>query len=98
MISQPEWNAILNGSSAILVTIGFLMIRSKRVQAHKACMLAAVGTSTAFLISYINYHLRVGSGRFPGQGSARTGYFTMLGTHTILAAVIVPLVILPLFP
>jgi uncharacterized membrane protein YozB (DUF420 family) len=96
LISQAGWNAILNGSSAILVTIGFLMIRSKRVLAHKSCMLAAVGTSTAFLISYIDYHLRVGSVRFPGQGIARTGYLTMLGTHTILAAAIVPLVIITL--
>ncbi len=96
LISQPAWNAILNGSSAILVVTGYVMIRSKRVQAHKACMLAAVGTSTAFLISYIDYHLRVGSIRFPGQGIARTGYLTMLGTHTILAAAIVPLVIITL--
>jgi len=96
LIAQPAWNAILNGSSAVLVTAGYAMIRTKRVQAHKACMLAAVGTSTAFLISYIDYHLRVGSVRFPGQGIARTGYLTMLGTHTILAAAIVPLVIITL--
>lgn len=96
MISHPAWNAILNGSSAVLITTGYFMIRSKRVQAHKTCMLAAVGTSTAFLISYVAYHLRAGSVRFPGQGFARHAYLTMLGTHTILAAAIVPLVIVTL--
>jgi putative membrane protein len=96
LIPQPAWNAILNGLSAILVIAGYVMIRSKRVQAHKICMLAAVGTSTAFLISYVDYHLKVGSVRFPGQGMARTGYLTMLGTHTTLAAAIVPLVIITL--
>ena len=96
MISHAAWNAILNGSSAVLITTGYVMIRSKRVQAHKACMLAAVGTSTAFLISYVVYHLRVGSVRFPGRGFARHAYLTMLGTHTILAAAIVPLVIVTL--
>lgn len=69
------------------------MIRARRIQAHKACMLAAVGTSTAFLISYVVYHLRVGSVRFRGPALARDAYLTMLGSHTILAVVIVPLVI-----
>jgi uncharacterized membrane protein YozB (DUF420 family) len=96
LISQPAWNAILNGSSAVLVTAGYVMIRTRRIQAHKACMLTAVGTSTAFLISYVDYHLRVGSIRFQGQGIARTAYLTMLGTHTILAAAIVPLIIVTL--
>jgi putative membrane protein len=96
LIAQPAWNAILNGSSAVLVTAGYATIRSNCVQAHKACMLATVGASTAFLISYVDCHLRVGSIRFPGQGIARTGYLTMLGTHTIVPAAIVPLVIITL--
>jgi uncharacterized membrane protein YozB (DUF420 family) len=96
LISQPAWNAILNGSSAVLVAAGYVMIRTRRIQAHKACMLTAVGSSTAFLISYVDYHLRVGSVRFQGQGIARSAYLTMLGTHTILAAAIVPLVIVTL--
>jgi len=96
LISHPAWNAILNGTSAILIGVGYVMIRSKRIQAHKACMLAAVGTSTLFLISYVIYHLRVGSVRFPGKGFARHAYLTMLATHTILAAAIVPLVIITL--
>jgi uncharacterized membrane protein YozB (DUF420 family) len=96
LISHAAFNALLNASSAILVTVGYIMIRQKRVQAHKACMLAAAATSTAFLISYVIYHLRVGSVHFPGTGAARNAYLLMLGTHTVLAAVIVPLVIITL--
>lgn len=101
MISHPALNALLNGVSAILVTAGYVMIRTKRVQAHKACMLAATATSTAFLVSYLIYHYRLYiSGEaplhFPGTGAARSAYLTMLTTHTILAAVIVPLVIISL--
>ena len=101
MISHPALNAVLNGSSAVFVTVGYFMIRSKRVLAHKTCMLAATCTSTAFLISYLIYHYRLyisgtGAVHFPGQGAARYAYLTMLMTHTILAAVIVPLVIISL--
>jgi uncharacterized membrane protein YozB (DUF420 family) len=96
LISHAAWNAVLNGSSAILIGMGYVMIRSKRVQAHKICMLAAIGTSSIFLVSYIVYHLRVGSVHFPGRGFARQAYLTLLTTHTILAAAIVPLVIITL--
>jgi uncharacterized membrane protein YozB (DUF420 family) len=72
------------------------MIRTKRVLAHKACMLAAAATSTAFLISYVVYHSRSGLIRFQGQGFIRPVYFTILGTHTFLAVIIVPLVIVTL--
>lgn len=101
MISHPALNAVLNGASAVLVTAGYFMIRGKRVLAHKICMLAATGTSTAFLVSYLIYHYRLyvsgaGAVHFPGQGNARYAYLTMLTTHTILAIVIVPLVIISL--
>jgi putative membrane protein len=96
LISHPAWNAVLNGTSAVLVTTGYVMIRSKRVQAHKACMLAATATSTVFLISYVIYHLHAGLVRFPGQGVARDAYLTMLTSHTILAIAIVPMVIISL--
>lgn len=95
-MSHAAWNAVLNGTSAVLLCVGFVMVRSHRIQAHKACMLAATCTSTIFLISYIAYHLRVGSVHFQGLGNARTVYFTILGTHTVLAAAIVPLVIVTL--
>jgi uncharacterized membrane protein YozB (DUF420 family) len=101
LISHPALNAVLNGSSGILITVGYFMIRGKRVLAHKTCMLAATATSTAFLISYLIYHYdlyRAGAStvHFPGTGAPRYAYLTMLMTHTILAAVIVPLVIISL--
>ena len=101
MISHPALNAALNGASAILLAAGYVMIRARRVLAHKACMLAATATSTAFLVSYIIYHYRLyasgqGPVHFPGTGAWRYAYLTMLTTHTILAVVIVPLVIISL--
>jgi putative membrane protein len=87
--------------SAILVAVGYVMIRTKRIVAHKTCMLAATATSGAFLISYVAYHYQLyvagqGPVRFPGTGGPRYAYLAMLTTHTILAIVIVPLVIISL--
>jgi putative membrane protein len=101
LISHPALNAVLNGASGILVTVGYVMIRSKRVLAHKTCMLAATATSTAFLVSYLIYHYNLyvsgqGTVHFPGTGTPRYAYLTMLTSHTILAVVIVPLVIISL--
>ncbi|MBZ5644969.1 MAG: DUF420 domain-containing protein [Acidobacteriia bacterium] len=101
MISHPALNAILNGASGVFVLTGFAMIRAKRVLAHKTCMIAATATSTAFLVSYLIYHYNLyvsgaGTVHFPGAGVPRYAYLTMLTTHTILAAVIVPLVIISL--
>jgi putative membrane protein len=96
LISHPAWNAILNGTSAVLVLTGYVMIRGKRVQAHKACMLAATATSAVFLVSYVIYHLHAGVLHFPGQGIARYAYLSMLTSHTILAIAIVPMVIISL--
>jgi uncharacterized membrane protein YozB (DUF420 family) len=93
----PAFDASLNAASAILLTLGFAFIRRKNVAAHKACMLSAVGTSTLFLICYLWYHAHHGVTRFQGQGAIRGFYLTLLGTHTILAAVIVPLVIVTLY-
>lgn len=101
MISPPALNATLNGASAILVTVGYFMIRRKRILAHKACMLGATATSAIFLVSYVLYHYRLyvagqGPVHFPGTGAPRYAYLTMLATHTVLAIIIVPLVILSL--
>lgn len=89
----PTLNAILNATSGILLTCGYIFIRSRRVQAHRACMISALISSTLFLISYLVYHYYVGATRFAGTGAARIIYFIILTTHTILAAVIVPFVI-----
>src|SRR5438876_6809095 len=90
----PHLNATLNASSFILLSLGFYFIRRGRVLAHRRCQLSALTASILFLISYIVYHLHHGATRFAGQGIARPIYFTILTTHTIMAAVIVPFVII----
>jgi putative membrane protein len=92
----PTLNAALNATSAVLLSLGYYFIRKKALAAHKRCMLAAFATSTLFLISYLVYHYHVGSVRFSGSGWIRSVYFTILLTHTILAAAIVPLVLVTL--
>jgi len=92
----PALNATLNGTSAVLIAIGRALIRRGRVLAHRSCMIAAVVTSSLFLISYLYYHWQVGSVRFQGQGWIRTVYFAILLSHTVLAVVVVPLVIVTL--
>lgn len=92
----PTLNAVLNGTSAVLLAGGYLAIRRRQVRVHRACMAAAFVTSTCFLVSYLIYHAHAGATRFPGQGWARPMYFTLLGTHTVLAALIPPLAIVTL--
>jgi uncharacterized membrane protein YozB (DUF420 family) len=92
----PALNATLNGVSAVLLITGRWLISRRRIAAHRAVMLSALGASTAFLVSYLYYHAHVGSVHFRGQGWSRPVYFTILTSHTILAAVIVPLVIITL--
>jgi uncharacterized membrane protein YozB (DUF420 family) len=89
----PHLNACLNATSGVLLLAGFYFIRTGRVAAHLRCMTAAIFVSVAFLVSYLVYHAQHGSTRFAGQGFVRLVYFTILLTHTILAAVIVPLVV-----
>lgn len=88
----PTLNAILNSISAILLTLGYSFIRRKRRDAHRACMISAFATSTLFLISYLFYHYHHGSTPFRGEGTIRYVYFTILLTHTVLAAAIVPMI------
>ena len=92
----PALNATLNATSAVLLTIGWVLIRRKRVELHRKVMIAAFCTSVVFLISYLIYHAQVGSVRFTKQGPIRIVYFTILLTHTILAAAIVPMVLMSL--
>lgn len=92
----PAINATLNGLSAVLIATGVALIRRKRPAAHKRFMIAAVVTSSLFLISYLWYHAHVGSVHFRAHGWVRPVYFSILTSHTILAAAIVPLVIITL--
>lgn len=92
----PALNATLNGTSAVLLTTGYVLIRSGRKDAHRAVMLTAFGVSIAFLISYLVYHSQVGSVHYPHEGVLRTVYLTILATHTVLAATVPVLAILTL--
>lgn len=92
----PTLNAILNASSAGCLLVGWWLVRSGRREGHRRAMLAALAFSAAFLASYLVYHAQVGSVRFTGEGPVRAVYFTVLISHTILAVVIVPLVLVTL--
>lgn len=89
-------NAALNGLSAVLLAVGYILIRQGRREAHRRVMLAAIASSGLFLVSYLLYHAQVGSVRFQGQGPLRRVYFAILISHTVLAVVIIPLVLLTL--
>ena len=93
----PALDASLNAASAVLLTFGYLFIRNKRILAHKISMLSAFGTSSVFLVCYLWYHAHHGVTHFAGQGLIRPFYFALLGSHTILAALIVPLVLITLY-
>ena len=90
----PALNATLNAISTVLLVIGYVLIRRGERQKHKACMIAALAMSVLFLTSYVIYHLQVGSVPFRGTGWIRTVYFAVLIPHVILAAGIVPLVLI----
>ncbi len=97
MFSHAALNASLNGLSAILLAGGYAAIRAGKRDVHKAFMVSAFGVSTVFLVSYVVYHIRVGHVvLFQGQGWIRPVYFTLLTSHTILAIVIVPLILITL--
>ncbi|HEY6129593.1 MAG TPA: DUF420 domain-containing protein [Candidatus Acidoferrum sp.] len=89
-------NATLNGTSAILLTGGYAAIRRGKIAVHKRFMISAFVVSCAFLISYLIYHYRVGHVAFQGQGWIRPLYFVLLTSHTILAIVIVPMILITL--
>lgn len=92
----PVLDASMNGTSAVLLLIGRGLIKRGRMAAHRAVMLTALVSSGIFLSSYLYYHWHVGSVHFQGQGWSRPLYFSILISHTILAAVIVPMIIITL--
>lgn len=96
MFSQAAFNATLNGASAVLLAAGYAAIRSGKIAVHKLLMIAAFLVSSVFLVSYLVYHYRVGHVLFQGQGTIRTFYLVLLATHTILAIVIVPMILVTL--
>ena len=91
--SLPALNAGLNATSALLILVGFWLIKQRAWTGHALCMILAMITSTLFLISYLTYHAHHGTTRFTGEGWIRPVYFSILISHTILAVVIVPMVL-----
>jgi putative membrane protein len=93
----PHFQALLNTAATLLLTTGYYFIRNAKPDLHRACMAAALVISSLFMVSYLTYHARVGYMPFAGQGIIRPFYFTLLASHVILAAVIVPLVLTTVF-
>jgi uncharacterized membrane protein YozB (DUF420 family) len=89
----PTVNATLNAVSGTFLLIGYVLIRRRQIGAHRNAMLAAFGSSTLFLISYLIYHANAGSRPFTGTGPIRYVYFAILISHVILAAAILPMAI-----
>ena len=93
----PEINASLNGTATILLSTGYVLIRRRRIAAHRACMVAAFAASSLFLITYLIHHARVGSVPFHGAAWLRPVYFGLLVPHIVLAAVVVPLALTTIY-
>ena len=92
----PFVNACLNGLSAVLLFAGWFAIRRRAIRVHQTFMVAATVTSAVFLACYLTYHALHGSTRFTGTGPIRYVYFLILGSHTILAVVNLPLIVMTL--
>ncbi len=88
---------MLNGTAAVLLSTGYVLIRHRRVAAHRACMLAAFAASSLFLITYLIHHARVGSVSFHGAAWLRPVYFGLLVPHIVLAALVVPLALTTIY-
>ncbi len=93
----PAVNAVLNSMAAVLLVLGFVFIKQKKIAQHRACMLAAFGVSTVFLVCYLIHHARVGSVPFRGTGALRALYFTILVPHVLLAVAVVPLALTTIY-
>jgi uncharacterized membrane protein YozB (DUF420 family) len=87
----PAVNAILNSIAALLLVLGFVFIKQKKVAQHRACMLAAFAVSAVFLVCYVVHHAQVGSVPFRGPAALRPVYFAILIPHVLLAMAVVPL-------
>ncbi len=92
----PAVNATLNAIAAVLLVIGWVLVRRKQFELHRRVMLAAFTTSALFLVSYVIYHANSGSRPFSGQGPIRVVYFSILITHIVLAAAILPMALVTL--
>ena len=93
----PHFQALLNTAATLMLSMGYYFIRQQRHDLHRNCMVTALLISSVFMVSYLIYHAAVGYMPFAGQGTIRPFYFTLLASHVILAALIVPLVLATVF-
>ena len=99
----PHLNAALNAASGVLLMFGLYFILTRQVAKHRACMLAASSISALFLVCYVTHHIirtsiyGLGPTRFTGEGLSRPVYFTVLTSHTVLATLVTPFVLLTLW-
>jgi uncharacterized membrane protein YozB (DUF420 family) len=93
----PTFNAVMNGTSGVLLVAGYALIRKKKIRAHLTVMLLALVAGTLFLTSYVYYHAHAGSVRFQGEGWIRPVYFSVLISHTLLAALVPPLAVVVVY-
>ncbi|HEX4047147.1 MAG TPA: DUF420 domain-containing protein [Elusimicrobiota bacterium] len=95
--SFPALNASLNGTTAVLLVIGWFLIRSGKREAHRWTMVTAFCVSSVFLACYLWYHAHHGITHYQKTGLMRTVYFTILGTHTFLAVAVLPIILRALY-
>jgi putative membrane protein len=93
----PHFQALLNSLATLMLSSGYFFIRKAKPELHRLCMITALIISAVFMISYLTYHASVGYAPFTGQGFIRPVYFSLLASHVILAALIVPLVLITVF-
>jgi putative membrane protein len=93
----PALNATLNATAAVLLVCGYVLIRNRKINAHRRVMITAFTVSICFLVSYLVYHAQVGSVRFQKTGAIRIVYFTILFTHTVLAGAVPILAVITLW-
>jgi uncharacterized membrane protein YozB (DUF420 family) len=99
----PHLNALLNATSGVFLLVGFYFIRTRQIDRHRAAMITASSISALFLVSYVSHHAirtyyyGVGPTRFTGEGIIQPIYFTILTSHTILAALVGPFVVATLW-
>lgn len=89
----PHVNAFLNTVTTLLLLIAFVLIRRKHIEGHRKAMIGALAVSTVFLASYLVYHFTAPIFVFRGEGAIRPVYFTILITHVVLAAVVLPMIL-----
>lgn len=86
-------NAVINSTVSVLLLLGLIAVKSKKYLLHKRIMITAIILSCLFLVSYICHHLFTGETKFGGEGTIRYIYYFILGTHIILAAIILPFIL-----